>query len=110
LFAKFCLEIANSTALSDEGKFLRTFLDELHSFVPNFLPDSCEEYFQVDMVNLHPDYQGAGIGYRLVKEMLRLAKKLNLQYVVIGCTSSKIKRICEKVCKNNEELGISDLF
>lgn len=48
-------EIDQSNGKTEEGKFMQTFLDELHSYTSNFLPEA--KYIQIDLINLHPDYQ-----------------------------------------------------
>jgi hypothetical protein len=52
------LKSIKSTTSSEDGNFIKTFLDELLSFVPNFLPDSCQKYVLIDLITLHPEYQG----------------------------------------------------
>lgn len=37
---------------------MRVFLDELHSYASSFLPESCNEYMQIDLLHLHEEYQG----------------------------------------------------
>jgi hypothetical protein len=39
----------------------------------------------------------AGVGNRLLKEILRQAKNANVKFVSIACTSDSMKKLAEKV-------------
>ncbi|KAI6190794.1 hypothetical protein M3Y97_00157300 [Aphelenchoides bicaudatus] len=90
-------KVAEANAPSDEGKFMKAFIDELHSKTSNFLPEDCSDYLQIEMFQIHPEYQGAGIGHRLLKELLKLAKNSSIKYVSIACTSDSMTKLAKKL-------------
>jgi hypothetical protein len=68
------LEIAESTAPSKEGKFLRVFANELQSYTADFIGEECDEVFQIDHVTLHPDYQKQVLSFKSKRHLAPMWK------------------------------------
>ncbi|KAI6181751.1 hypothetical protein M3Y98_00862800 [Aphelenchoides besseyi] len=88
--------IANSKSPVESGKAMSTIIEEIESFTSNFLPEDCEQFFRIDLLSVKPEYQGNGIGVKLWKEMLRLAKSSHFTHVTSTCTAIGSTRIAQK--------------
>ncbi|KAI6206210.1 hypothetical protein M3Y94_00881700 [Aphelenchoides besseyi] len=88
--------IANSKSPVESGKAMLAIIEEIESFTSNFLPVDCEQFFRIDLLSVKPEYQGNGIGVKLWKEMLRLAKAAHFTYATSTCTAIASTRIAQK--------------
>lgn len=90
---------------------MQVFLEEMHSRVPNFLPETCQEYFQIEMFDVHQEYQELVIYIEphraimmlfrvevaLFREALKLVRNAGVKFVVMAVTSNSMFKLTEKV-------------
>ncbi|KAI6243460.1 hypothetical protein M3Y99_00102500 [Aphelenchoides fujianensis] len=83
--------------LKTEGeRVMRVFVDEIESFIPNFLPADCSAFFQIDCLSVRLDYQRAGIGAQLWKEILRLVRAAGITHASSTCIADGSTLIAKK--------------
>ncbi|KAI6233504.1 Acetyltransferase, GNAT family [Aphelenchoides fujianensis] len=90
-------EVIDQTECAVEsGKGVLAFIEEIESFTSNFLPADCSQLFRIDLVSVHPEYQGGGLGVKLWKEMMRLARGRHVEHVASTCSAIASTRIAQK--------------
>jgi hypothetical protein len=60
---KLLLEIQASDAHCLAARKIRVFLEEAETFIPNYLPDDCQELFGIEAICVSEKYQGFVLYY-----------------------------------------------
>ncbi|KAE9556723.1 hypothetical protein FO519_000129 [Halicephalobus sp. NKZ332] len=74
---------------------LIVFIEEVEKDAENFLP-RCKKFFKIDILFVHPNYTGRGLGKKLVERALQMARENNCQYAVTCATAKASAHIFHK--------------
>ncbi|KAH7712765.1 Protein T10B5.4 [Aphelenchoides avenae] len=81
-------EIASGPYHTLNGNRLIVFIDEVERNLQQFLPEESAKVFKLDILGVHPDFAGRGLGKRLVEKSLALASETECHYAA-GCATAK---------------------
>ncbi|KAI6191215.1 hypothetical protein M3Y97_00204000 [Aphelenchoides bicaudatus] len=82
---------------SRKNQQVSALMEIMYGWAPSFLPDDCEDYFCMELINLMPQYRNEGLATKLYQELFKVAASKGLQFGEVICTAKASQRVCHKL-------------